>query len=81
MLDVIPSIALNQLLGYFQTDGANARIRPIVWVALLFLGPTAASLSIQFYLFVRSLNELSQLTADHDPLPCPGRGGTHSAPL
>lgn len=36
--DVLPTLAINGILVYLQNEGQGALLRPIVWVALLFLG-------------------------------------------
>jgi hypothetical protein len=47
------------------------KLRPIVWILLLFIGPIIASLSIQYYIFlmtralVRTEALLTQLLFDH----------------
>ncbi|KAF8512318.1 hypothetical protein BU17DRAFT_77408 [Hysterangium stoloniferum] len=62
--------ALNMLLKYLE-NGQNGDIRPWVWVACLFIGPTIGSLAIHYYLFVtnRLLVHteaiLTQLVFDH----------------
>lgn len=64
-------VAIQQLLQYLETDGKGATLKPIFWIAVLFLGPTLNSLSIQFYIFlmtralVRSESILTQLIFDH----------------
>lgn len=50
--EIMPAYAIKNVLTYLQTDGEGARIRPIVWVALLFLGPLLSTLSIQYYIFI-----------------------------
>ncbi|WWC68639.1 uncharacterized protein I206_102570 [Kwoniella pini CBS 10737] len=65
------SVGINKLLDYLETDGEGATLRPIVWVAFLFIGPTIGSLTIQYYVFtttrclVRSEALLTQLLFDH----------------
>jgi ABC-type multidrug transport system fused ATPase/permease subunit len=43
--------ALMRLLGYLQ-DPINAVVHPLVWIALLFVGPALRSLCSQRYIFV-----------------------------
>ncbi|WWC87878.1 uncharacterized protein L201_002776 [Kwoniella dendrophila CBS 6074] len=65
------SIGINKLLDYLEKDGEGATLKPIVWVAFLFIGPTLGSLTIQYYIFnttrclVRSEALLTQLIFDH----------------
>nr|XP_019050369.1 ATP-binding cassette transporter [Kwoniella bestiolae CBS 10118]OCF29299.1 ATP-binding cassette transporter [Kwoniella bestiolae CBS 10118] len=65
------SVGINQLLDYLEKDGQGATLKPIVWVAFLFVGPTFGSLTIQYYVFtttralVRSEALLTQLLFDH----------------
>ncbi|KAI0941922.1 hypothetical protein AcV7_002478 [Taiwanofungus camphoratus] len=64
-------ISIYRLLDYMQTGGADAVVRPWVWVALLFLGPLSSSILIQWYIFnaissVVSMEAIiTQLTFDH----------------
>lgn len=57
--------------SYLQNDGKDASLKPFVWIALLFVGPTLSSLSIQYYIFlmtralVRTESLLTQLLFDH----------------
>ncbi|KAG9314746.1 P-loop containing nucleoside triphosphate hydrolase protein [Chiua virens] len=46
--------ALEQFLRYLETQGKGATIQPIVWIALLFLGPTLYSILHQWSTFVLS---------------------------
>ncbi|GMK55604.1 hypothetical protein CspeluHIS016_0206600 [Cutaneotrichosporon spelunceum] len=68
--EILPVYAINNVLKYLETDGVGARIRPIVWVSLLFLAPLLSSLAIQYYIFmmtrflVRSEAILTQLLFD-----------------
>lgn len=62
------SIGIQKLLEYLETDGKGALYRPILWVALLFIGelggptgkiklisgPTIGSLTIQLYVFLNT---------------------------
>ncbi|WWC60298.1 uncharacterized protein I303_102867 [Kwoniella dejecticola CBS 10117] len=65
------SVGINKLLDYLEKDGEGATLKPIVWVAFLFIGPTIGSLTIQYYIFtttrclVRSEALLTQLLFDH----------------
>ncbi|KAL1411644.1 hypothetical protein Q8F55_002608 [Vanrija albida] len=69
--DVLPTLAINGILVYLQNDGEGALVRPIVWVALLFLAPTINSLTLNYYIFVmtrtlvRTEALLTQLIFDH----------------
>ncbi|KAH7905541.1 hypothetical protein BJ138DRAFT_1017581, partial [Hygrophoropsis aurantiaca] len=45
-------IGINYLLEYIETDGKGAIIRPGVWIAWLFIGPMACSLTFQWYFFI-----------------------------
>lgn len=68
--EIMPAYAIKNVLTYLQTEGVGARIRPIVWVSLLFLGPLLSSLAIQYYIFlmtrflVRGEAVLTQLLFD-----------------
>ena len=57
------SVSIQKLLEYLENDGKDANYRPILWVALLFIGrsamlcrlmsgPTIGSVAIQFYIFL-----------------------------
>ena len=65
------SIGINELLKYLETNGEGAKLKPIVWVVLLFVGPLFNSLAIQHYIFlmtralVRTECLLTQLLFDH----------------
>ncbi|KAI0031305.1 P-loop containing nucleoside triphosphate hydrolase protein, partial [Vararia minispora EC-137] len=50
----IPPLAVNRLLHYVETSGADLDdpVRPAVWIALLFFGPLAGSLVYQRYIFI-----------------------------
>lgn len=69
--EITPTIALNRLLMYIQTEGHGAKIKPWVWISLLFLGPTLNSMAIQYYVFlmtrclVQAEALLTQLLFDH----------------
>ncbi|KAH7907307.1 P-loop containing nucleoside triphosphate hydrolase protein [Hygrophoropsis aurantiaca] len=64
-------IGINYLLEYIETEGKGAIIRPWVWIAWLFVGPMACSLSFQWYLFivtrilVRTEGIITQLVFGH----------------
>ena len=66
ILGIAPSLTRR-----FLESEEDARIRPIVWILLLFFGPIVASLSIQYYIFlmtralVRTEALLTQLLFDH----------------
>lgn len=49
--EFVAPTALMRLLGYLQ-DPANAVIHPLVWIALLFVGPVSRSITGQRYIFV-----------------------------
>lgn len=50
--EITPTIALNRLLNYIEDEGKGAKIKPWVWIIVLFLGPTLNSMSIQYYVFI-----------------------------
>ncbi|KAH7929355.1 P-loop containing nucleoside triphosphate hydrolase protein [Leucogyrophana mollusca] len=64
-------IGINYLLLYLETNGEGAVVRPWVWIAWLFLGPTVGSLAIQWYTFlatrvlVRTEGTITQLVFEH----------------
>lgn len=80
--------ALKSLLTYLETNGKDAEVRPWVWVALMFLGPSAMSiLSQQYYhvytrVMVHLEGVLTQLILEHAlrirMVAEPERTGTHS---
>jgi hypothetical protein len=37
-MEMVPAIAINQLLQYIETNGKGAYIRPITWILSLFVG-------------------------------------------
>ena len=57
--------------SYLENGEKTATFKPFVWIVLLFVGPTIASLSIQYYIFlmtralVRTESLLTQLLFDH----------------
>lgn len=65
------SVGIQKVLEYLETDGEGKTFKPILWVALLFVGPTIGSLAIQGYVYlntrllVRSEAILTQLLFDH----------------
>ncbi|KAH7908629.1 P-loop containing nucleoside triphosphate hydrolase protein [Hygrophoropsis aurantiaca] len=75
VIDALSNLAspmgINYLLEYIETDGKGAIIRPWVWIAWLFLGPMAGSLSFQWYIFiatrvlVRTEGIITQLVFSH----------------
>ncbi|TFK34747.1 hypothetical protein BDQ12DRAFT_737985, partial [Crucibulum laeve] len=71
LFNFAPPIAINRILVYLETNGADTNIRPWFWIVLLFMGPIATSMSNQWYLFIASqvvvLTEglLSQLVLEH----------------
>ncbi|KAH7913221.1 hypothetical protein BJ138DRAFT_1059515 [Hygrophoropsis aurantiaca] len=64
-------VGINYLLEYLETEGKGAIIRPWFWIAWLFLGPMASSLSFQWYIFiatrtlVRTEGIVTQLVFNH----------------
>ncbi|KAH7904045.1 hypothetical protein BJ138DRAFT_980496, partial [Hygrophoropsis aurantiaca] len=56
---------------YIETDGKGAIIRPWIWIAWLFFGPMANSISFQWYIFlatrtlVRTEGTIIQLVFSH----------------
>ncbi|OCH87310.1 P-loop containing nucleoside triphosphate hydrolase protein [Obba rivulosa] len=64
-------IGINQLLRYLETGGANAVVRPWVWIVWLFLSPTLAAIAWQWYIFittrmmVRTEAMITSLLFDH----------------
>lgn len=64
-------MGIQKVLEYLESDGEGQAFRPILWIALLFVGPTIGSLAIQGYVFlntrflVRSEAILTQLLFDH----------------
>ncbi|OCH87314.1 P-loop containing nucleoside triphosphate hydrolase protein [Obba rivulosa] len=64
-------IGINRLLQYLESGGETAVIRPWVWIAWLFLGPTLRSLAFQWYIFtatrtrVRAEAMITSLIFDH----------------
>jgi len=65
------SIGIQKVLEYLENDGEGATFKPILWILLLFIGPTIGSLAIQGYVYlntrllVRSESVLTQLLFDH----------------
>ncbi|KAI9431381.1 hypothetical protein H4582DRAFT_2085045 [Lactarius indigo] len=43
---------MNRLLRYLETRGEDAFVRPWVWVAYIFLGPTLGTIAFQWYYFI-----------------------------
>ncbi|KAF5336910.1 hypothetical protein D9611_003444 [Ephemerocybe angulata] len=64
-------LGVRYLLRYIETDGADATIKPWVWVAWLFVGPTISSIAYQWYIFiatrtlVRAECIITQLVFEH----------------
>jgi hypothetical protein len=64
-------IGVNRLLTYIEINGEGAVVRPWVWIALLFVGPTINSLAIEWYLYtttkalVRVEAIITQLIFEH----------------
>ncbi|TFK44019.1 multidrug resistance-associated ABC transporter [Crucibulum laeve] len=71
LFNFAPPIAINRILVYLETNGADTNIRPWFWIVLLFMGPIVTSMSNQWYLFIATqvtvLTEglLSQLVLEH----------------
>lgn len=65
------SVGIQKVLEYLESNGEGMTFRPILWIILLFVGPTIGSLAIQGYVFlntrllVRSEAILTQLLFDH----------------
>lgn len=65
------SVGIQKVLEYLESDGEGQTFKPILWVALLFVGPTIGSLAIQGYVYlntrllVRSEAILTQVLFDH----------------
>lgn len=65
------SLGIQKVLEYLENDGEGATFKPILWILLLFIGPTIGSLAIQGYVYlntrllVRSESVLTQLLFDH----------------
>jgi ABC-type multidrug transport system fused ATPase/permease subunit len=65
------SIGIQKVLEYLENNGEGATFKPILWILLLFIGPTIGSLAIQGYVYintrllVRSESVLTQLLFDH----------------
>ncbi|KAG6371568.1 ABC transporter type 1, transmembrane domain-containing protein [Boletus reticuloceps] len=51
-LQLASPFALGQFLGYLETQGKGATIRPIVWILLLSLSPIMYSISYQWSTFI-----------------------------
>ncbi|ESK84755.1 hypothetical protein Moror_568 [Moniliophthora roreri MCA 2997] len=47
-------VGVNKLLEYMQTGGEDQTIRPWVWIAFLFIGPTIGSIAYEWYIFVNT---------------------------
>lgn len=66
-----PSRAHLLTTSYIQADGKGAVLKPFVWIALLFVGPTISSVAVNYYIFlmtralVRTESLLTQLMFDH----------------
>ncbi|KIK08096.1 hypothetical protein K443DRAFT_672979 [Laccaria amethystina LaAM-08-1] len=64
-------LAINRILNYLETRGADSFVRPWFWIMWLFLGPMLMSVSFQSYIFtmtrtlVRCEALLVQLVFDH----------------
>ncbi|KAI0068079.1 P-loop containing nucleoside triphosphate hydrolase protein [Artomyces pyxidatus] len=45
-------VGIKGLLGYIESHGEGAALRPWFWIALLFLGPVISTLTMQRYMFI-----------------------------
>ncbi|KAG9314718.1 hypothetical protein JVU11DRAFT_5527 [Chiua virens] len=54
VVNLASPFALEQFLRYLETQGKGATIQPMVWIALLLLGPTLYSILHQWSTFVLS---------------------------
>ena len=67
----ISPLGLNRLLRYMETNGEGALVRPWMWIAWLFLGPTMNSLAQEYYLhitgrtLIRAESIITQLIFEH----------------
>ncbi|KAF8953101.1 multidrug resistance-associated ABC transporter [Flammula alnicola] len=63
--------AINKILSYLETGGANATIRPWFWIALLLIGPLLQSTFVHWFMFIGSRARvrveglLTQLAFEH----------------
>ncbi|KAF8956542.1 P-loop containing nucleoside triphosphate hydrolase protein, partial [Flammula alnicola] len=63
--------AINRILSYLETGGANATIRPWFWIALLLIGPLLQSTFVHWFMFIGSRARvrveglLTQLAFEH----------------
>ncbi|KAH9019338.1 hypothetical protein EDB83DRAFT_2508436 [Lactarius deliciosus] len=70
-LTLMAPFGMNQLLRYLETHGEGAVVRPWVWVAYIFLGPTLGTIAFQWYnfiatgTFVRVTAIVTQLVFEH----------------
>ncbi|KAF8963028.1 hypothetical protein BDZ97DRAFT_1920149 [Flammula alnicola] len=44
--------AINKILSYLETGGANATIRPWFWISLLLIGPFLESIFVHWFIFI-----------------------------
>ncbi|KZT65009.1 P-loop containing nucleoside triphosphate hydrolase protein, partial [Daedalea quercina L-15889] len=64
-------LGIKNLLGYLETDGEGAVVRPWVWISWLFIGPMIGSVALQWYIFtttrmlVRTTGIITQLVFAH----------------
>ncbi|KZT67587.1 P-loop containing nucleoside triphosphate hydrolase protein [Daedalea quercina L-15889] len=64
-------LGIKNLLGYLETDGEGAVVRPWVWISWLFIGPMTGSVALQWYIFtstrtlVRTTGIITQLVFAH----------------
>ncbi|KAE9393212.1 P-loop containing nucleoside triphosphate hydrolase protein [Gymnopus androsaceus JB14] len=52
VLDFATPVVIKNLLGYLETDGANAFFKPWVWILLLFIGPILQAMASESYLYI-----------------------------
>lgn len=74
--ELLPAIAINNVLNYLQNDGVGAKIKPIVWVSLLFLGGWHVSADNR-PISVHPVDQLLHL--HHDSVSSSRRGYPHAA--
>uniref|UniRef100_A0A0W0FN82 P-loop containing nucleoside triphosphate hydrolase protein n=1 Tax=Moniliophthora roreri TaxID=221103 RepID=A0A0W0FN82_MONRR len=56
-------LSVNQLLRYLESGRESTFIRPWFWIAMIFVGPNVASLSVERYMFLalRSLARINSI--------------------
>ncbi|KAH9932906.1 P-loop containing nucleoside triphosphate hydrolase protein [Fomitopsis serialis] len=64
-------VGVNRLLNYLEQGGEGLTVRPWVWIALLFIGPTVGTFAFQWYVYtvtrvtVRAKALITQLVFEH----------------